>query len=329
MLVALSALRRATEIALDLGCSPADIDQVWAQIPETTTSATARVQMSVFGEVLNQLAELSHCEHFGLLVGSGYRPSDLGAFGYMLVNCPTIGDVLRRGLKYIDFHQQGVISNLIVGRDGTILISYAASGLDRSHARHDAESAIASIFAIISQLAGPSASPREVTFRHGAPSDIRPYQQVFACPVEFNQPLNAIRFRKTLLDFPLSRADPGLLVLLEENISNDLRRLPRNSDLIGQVRWAILQALPAGQATLQSVSAICGLSARSMQRSLARSGKSFEEIRDEVRKDLHREMTARGRMSAKEIAESIAFSDASAMAKALRRWNARPPAEAN
>ena len=62
------------------------------------------------------------------------------------------------------------------------------------------------------------------------------------------------------------------------------------------------------------------MSLRSMQRKLNREGTSFRALLDDTRRQLARQYLGDATMSLAEVAYLLGFSEASSLARAMRRW---------
>ncbi len=321
-LVQATVLECASRLAEELGCPDAILLRARAALLAARRGNSTRMPMDAFARYLNELAEATHCDHFGLLLGSRFHPGDLGAYGYILLNSPTIGHALKNGVRYMDFHQQGVTARIAYAAGGRIEVSYTASGLDPAHRRQDAECSLGSIQSVLSQAAGYNVRPLDVRFQHQAPDDVSFHSNFFRCPVSFAQEDNVISFPHDIMRKPIPKSDPRLLAILTRHVKSEMESLPNSKSQLEQIRWAIRHLLPKAALSLENVSSLCGVTKRTMQRRLAAKGTGFDDIVDQIRRGIFDEMLGSGKYSTREIAEALGFSDSSGLIKARRRWTA-------
>lgn len=320
VLVQATFVAGALELARELGCSDAAIARARRRLGEADRPLPLRITMADCGAFFSDLAHASGCDHFGLLAGARYRPADLGAYGYMLMNCATVGEALQAGLRFIRAHQQGLDSSFVLTEAHVFEISYAPTGLHAKDQRQDAEGGIAAIASMLNCLAGQEVRPAEIRFAHPQPADIEVYRRHFRCPVHFGKSDNVIAFPQAVLRQPVPRADPELRAILEAYLQREIDALPEPADPVDRARWVIRQKLGREPITLTEVAQGCRVSARTLQRRLEAGGTGFEALCDEVRQEVFEGLTEEGRRSAQEIAEALGFSDTSGLAKARRRW---------
>src|SRR6185503_14735018 len=82
-----------------------------------------------------------------------------------------------------------------------------------------------------------------------------------------------------------------------------------------------------GDASVKSIAANLGISARTLQRRLADEGKSFDDIREGVRRARALELVGKNRVPIADVAAQLGFSDPRAFRRAFRRWTGTAPSE--
>src|SRR5690606_15263344 len=97
-----------------------------------------------------------------------------------------------------------------------------------------------------------------------------------------------------------------------------------SSSLADRVRSVVSERL-SGDFTPEGVAAGLGMSSRSLQRKLQELGTSYASILNETRRDLATRYLMDARYSVTEVAFLVGFEDASAFARAFRRWTGRSP----
>jgi AraC-like DNA-binding protein len=92
------------------------------------------------------------------------------------------------------------------------------------------------------------------------------------------------------------------------------------------VRSLIAQNLQHGNGALDSVAWQCGVSERTLRRRLAEAGTSYRALIDDVRKERALALLAED-ANVSLVAQRVGFADATAFARAFRRWTGRQPSE--
>ncbi|MFY0617304.1 AraC family transcriptional regulator ligand-binding domain-containing protein [Shimia sp.] len=126
---------------------------------------------------------------------------------------------------------------------------------------------------------------------------------------------------------PLISENPQLWSGFERELRRQLAEQQRNTSMSLRVRNALLELLPAGQA---SVDAVCGrlvTSRRSLQRHLSSEGLTFQSVLDHTRSDLSLHYLRQGDMSVEEISYLLAYRDPNSFYRAFHNWTGRTPAQ--
>ena len=308
---------RAIELAIELGLVPAAFFAPTGARPRRAP----RVPLDLLARFLTWAAEASGDDAFGLRLGARFHPNDLGAYGYVLLNSPTLGDAMALAQRFAAFQQQGEAFAWKTTPEGHLELRYDARGLDERLRRQDTECTLAIVQAIVRHLAGRSVRPLEVRVQHASRN--RELEDHFRCPVVYDDTDNALRYEAPLLAQPIRGADPKLLPILVQYVEQELEGLPPPGDELGRIRWAIRRSLGTATLSVGGVARQCRVGERTLQRRLAKRHITFSGLVDRVRQEVYDELCRSGRRSRSETAELLGFNDSSALKKAMRRWNGR------
>lgn len=256
--------------------------------------------------------------------GEAISPDDLGALGLAMKTAPTVGDALRRLVRYVLVLSDTLEYELVDVPGGRV---FALTG--RPHHRRGAalanECALAAVMSMVRRCIGERVSPREVVFRHPAPPSDRFHREYFGCRVTFGAPLNGIDFETGQLARPMLLADEGLSHYLLAQL-DDLRSRASERSIVTDVRGAVADALPDGQPSKSDVARRLGMSERTLHRRLAEHGESFQTIATDARREAAESLLRSGSHSLADVAFLTGFSDQSAFTRAFKRWTGHTPA---
>jgi AraC-like DNA-binding protein len=141
-------------------------------------------------------------------------------------------------------------------------------------------------------IAGVGLPLLEVSFLHGAPPDVRAYEEFLECPVHCNSAENALVFSKALLDMPLVQADETLHLAMRA------------------------QAQAA---------AVLHMSPRSLQRRLGETDLRFQGVLDAVRKDMAVIYLRDPGLSILDVTLLLGYAEQSSFTRAFKGWFAVNP----
>jgi AraC-like DNA-binding protein len=98
-----------------------------------------------------------------------------------------------------------------------------------------------------------------------------------------------------------------------------------SSSLSERVRSDVAKLLLQGQCTNRFVAAALGLHPRTLQRRLRAEGKSFEAIKDSVRRDVALQYLRQRDVPLVRIAEILGYSETAVLSRSCHRWFAASP----
>jgi AraC-like DNA-binding protein len=177
------------------------------------------------------------------------------------------------------------------------------------------------------ELTGCAVPAIQVSFTFPKPPRIEVYREVLGAEVRFGQPLTDLLLEGHGLRAPVRTADPIVLAYLEGQADAALRRLPRRDEWLDGARRAILQTLASQRTSLETAAKHLAVSPRSLQRRLREADTSFQDLLDSVRRELGVRSVLEASLGIDEIAERLAFSDATSFHRAFKRWTGATPRE--
>jgi len=282
-----------------------------------------RISYAARGRLLGLCAARTGCGHFGLLVGQQGGLSSLGLVGLLVRYSREVGTALRNLVRYFHLHLQGALPTLEV-QDDSAMLGYAIYQPRVEAADQIGDGAIAMAFNIMRELCGPDWRPTEVLIAHREPEDVRPFRRSFKAPLRFDAEQYALVFPATWLKRRLPGDDPELSRLLQKQIDEIEAR--HREDFPEQVRRVLRSALLTGHASADQVATIFSMHSRTLNRRLGAFGTRFQELVDDGRYDIARQMLEHSRTEVSQVAMALGYSEPSAFTRAFRRWSGTTPA---
>lgn len=260
----------------------------------------------------------------GLEIGARAQSSDWGAYGHALRSAPTMQQALRCMRHYYAVLAQGWRADHSFS-NSAITLSYQVVDPQITERRQDAEYALSATLTILRELTqDPTLNPVQVEFEHDQLSDASIYNDIFGCPVLFNQPDNRLTFSRSLLDMPVLTADTRLHAALEPYLQRQ-QEMRTESELLARMGEHIASGLGSGSVSIEFVASSMNMGVRTLQRRLSEQGIDFSHIVEDVRRSLAEEYVARSDYSFTNIALLLGYSEASSFSRAFRRWTQLTP----
>jgi AraC-like DNA-binding protein len=176
------------------------------------------------------------------------------------------------------------------------------------------ELAIGVMFRLCSALLGAHWHPYSVNFTHQPPDNLQLHRRLFGCTLEFGSEFNGIVCPNASLDATNPHADPAMARYAQGYLDSLLST--EGQSLLFEVRKAIYLLLPMGRATIEQIAQTQGMNVRTLQRRLKDDGCAFNDLINDVRRDLVLRYLENPNYSLGRIADMLGYS----MASSFTRW---------
>ncbi|MGH8376159.1 MAG: helix-turn-helix domain-containing protein, partial [Pseudomonas sp.] len=156
--------------------------------------------------------------------------------------------------------------------------------------------------------------PYSVNFMHQPPDNLHLHRRLFGCNLEFGSEFNGIVCPDISLDMTNPNADPAMARYAQSYL--DSLQNHEGASMLFEVRKAIYLLLPMGRATIEQVAQSQGMNVRTLQRRLKDDGCAFNDVINDVRRDLVLRYLDNPNYSLSRIADMLGYS----MASSFTRW---------
>lgn len=166
---------------------------------------------------------------------------------------------------------------------------------------------------------------REVRFRHRPGSSLSTYRDYFGCEVRFEQATDSIVFTQDDLTTPVVGSEVDHYEMATFFID---KHFPATSaPMHARVRGLVTKYLGVLDCKIERIAEDLCIHPRTLHRRLLSEGKSFEDIKDEVRRDVARYYLERTDVSFTRIAEKLGYSETSVLSRSCLRWFGCSPSD--
>ncbi len=173
------------------------------------------------------------------------------------------------------------------------------------------------------ELTEGQARARCVLFRHQPISALKTYRKYFGCEVRFGRDADAVVYSEHDLSRPFAVPNARAHQIAGDIIEARFAR--HKPPLHADIRGMITHTLGTEYCTKEHIAAAYGLHLRTMARRLAAEGTSFQQIKDQVRRDRLLYYVQQTGFDFTEISERLGFSEQAVMTRCCRKWFAMSP----
>lgn len=157
-------------------------------------------------------------------------------------------------------------------------------------------------------------------------SDSAQHQQYWGCTVSFNQPCDSICIPLPLWQQGFIDADPSRFNAARRSCRQLNRVMARQRGLLEHICRLQQRSLPQ-LLTQQQVAASLGITSNSLKRQLSQHHTNFARLLDQVRRDAAQRLLHHGRLSNRQLAQQLGYSDEHNFRRAFKRWTGLIPSD--
>lgn len=312
-LVRVAVLTKYLEVTQDLGLNPRDVLAVAGLNKAQLQSPDYRIPIDAAVRLLEDSAAASGCQTFGLRMAESRQLSDFGVVSLLLSQQRTLRDALQVMERYR--HLMNDSLGIFVEEAGRMVIIRAEMVTESLLPNRQAtELVIGVLFRLCSTLLGSKWRPYSVNFMHQPPDSQHLHRRLFGCNLEFGSEFNGIVCSDASFDMINPNADPAMARHAQAYL--DSLQRDDSTSMLYEVRKAIYLLLPMGRATIEQIALSQGMNVRTFQRRLQDDGGVFNDLINDVRRDLALRYLENPNNSMSRIADMFGFS----MASSFTRW---------
>jgi AraC-like DNA-binding protein len=249
---------------------------------------------------------------------------------------PTVERALRMSLRGFAAYFDDIGATLATaGREARIVIDNRIhADADEADARRFAdETLLVMLHGLLCWLAGRRVPLRHLDWAHAQPAHADEYRRMFCVDVRFNRPATAAVFDAAVLRVPVSLSAGSLKAFLRDAPQSVFLKQVASGGWAERARRHLRQAMAAPHPHLASADAQLldhtaahfGVSPATLRRRLDGEGTRWQQLKDEVRRDLALAHLANPRLSIEQVAAMLGFNDGPSFHRAFRQWMGAPP----
>jgi AraC-like DNA-binding protein len=168
-------------------------------------------------------------------------------------------------------------------------------------------------------LTGLDITIKQVELAYPAPPHRNLYTEHFNCPIIFNAPQTCLVVSSPGLNTPVKSRNDELMQLCRRHCKQLAENINQTDPLLDRIRQ-ILATDPAHAPTIEDLADHFHCSVSSLQRRLQSQGLSYRVLVNQFRSEFAQTQLRDARLSTKEVAFSLGYSEVSAFRRAFKSW---------
>jgi AraC-like DNA-binding protein len=290
-------------------------DDLFAQTRPTVTTAQ-------FFQLWRSVEVLHGDPTLGLRLGDGTRTEVYDVVSLAALHSATLGEALQKLARYKRLTCPEDISIELSRDEAAVSMRWM---LAEGHAPHFLIDAVfASQFALAERGTGRSIRLRrlELTRRPVAADVLAAH---FRCELRFNAAQDRMVYDRADLELPFLTHDQDHLAALLPTLESSLQELTATTSLRDKVWNVLSRGMRGGHLRIAQVADALHLSPRTLQRKLGEAGTSYQQVLDQVRRHLARQLLDATDLDTGEIAFLLGFEELNSFNRAFRQWEGETP----
>lgn len=295
-----------------------------AGIPRTTIdSPTKRIEVEKLGAFIIAICDALQDESMSL----SKHPVPRGSFymmGKLTIHEPSLEKAIRQIIRFFNIVSRSFSVNLDTkGNKALLTFDLLNPEMDEDHLF--AEMNLMMLHRYSSWLIGENIPMIEVHFSYPPPVQVKEYSFLFPGRHVFNAASMGFSFSKKYLEHE-NVQNTGTMKSFMSRCPVELFSQPKTDfSLTSEVHLLLFKHINEESFTLEDVANYLLLTKRTLIRNLNEEGSSFQQIKDDVRRDRAIYYLTGNTLSVSEIAGKIGFSDPSVFTRAFKGWTGLTP----
>ena len=310
----------ADELGIDLGPSlhKANIE------PSQLSLGDQFVPVENINRFFNDVAERAECGFFGFLVATKQPPNRFARVGQLVKFAGTLGVAIEDALRFSLLNSEYSAWYLEQDAQYAALVRKTHIRLPES-TRQLTTLAITLVYKALHALSAGKLNFVQIHFTTSAPKNRSRMEAYFGVPVLFNQVHNAIVFDRRDLQLTIPTADAQVYDLIKQQLEAIAQAQTGKQTLEDQVVHEIKRSLGSRYDNLIFVSERLSIHPRKLQRALAASGTSFQNLLKNIKIETAMEYLQQSDISVSELSDFLGYQNVSAFSRAFKRDVGMPP----
>lgn len=325
-LVRATTLSGFEEMARRHGQDPVRLMELAEQSPVLLQEPELYMAFEGFMRLMDVSAAETGYVFFGAELGLEQGLRVLGSMAYAMSTSFSLREAVSFFLEHLTLQTTGNIIRLQQFNERSAMLSCEIIVATPVRARQTLDHTVGLGIRMMRTFYGEAWKPDQVLLQHSASANERNrYRCIFGDRIQFDAELSGFTFDASLLDMPLPDADP----LAHKMFKRELEAQASGSgqSLLMRLRSLIRVEMPNGECTIHNIARMMAMSPRSLQRRLKAHETSFHELVDSTRCQMAEHYLLNSELQLGQISELLAFSRASNLTHAFRRWHGTSPTE--
>jgi AraC-like DNA-binding protein len=294
--------------------------------PESLDDEDALVPVRSVLNLLEDSAVATRCLDFGLRLAQSQDISVLGPLAVAMQNSPTVADALQFASRHLFVQSPALVLTVVQNSSlvpGCVELRFEIL-LPREPVQRQAfDLCLGDLHRILQFLARDHHDLKAVALPHAPVAPLSAYARFFGARVYVAQEHGGLHVGRRTLTATLQAVNESLRQIAVDYLDANFR--DPGQSVTSRVRLALRRTLSSNQGRKTAIADMLGMHQRTLQRRLDAEKTSFDEIREEVRKQAALRYLCETRIPLTQLTSLLGLSEQSALTRSCRRWFGATP----
>lgn len=303
-----------------------DVDTLLSHVgieAELLNQPKARISPEQYTRFVKMLWMVTQDEHAGF----SKQSRRLGSFAIMcqlVIHAKTLGEALERSVQFYRLFGDDWFIHVERDKHEARFIPHIPIKEDPNHFM--TESMLMIWHGLASWLIDRRIPLERVNFEYPRPEQADEYDALFFAPViKFDATRTEVIFAADYLDLPIRQNEASLEEFLKSAPAQLLVNFKNTNSLTSRIRDVLKSHIGEEMPTLNDVASMLYLSPQTLRRRLASEGKSYQGVKDALRRDAAIHLLLQPRLTLEDVAQQVGFSETSTFHRAFKKWTGVTP----
>ncbi len=295
------------------------------------------VPTRLYSKLYRQLMIMLQDEAFGMMTPDRAPPGTFRMMCLFMLHCRTLRQAIERNAEFLDYcdkfrsntaRRRSPITDL--PDEGLARLRFSNPNMPQGSANPASEtSTLYMMYRLFSWFVGQNLPLQSVQLAGSDTRLIAEYEPLFDAPIQLNQSEHTLTLPADALSMPLVQTETTLQEFLRTAPYPLISRSKSLSDGEYQEKVKAIFAHELGSEipSAQVIADHLHMSVRTLHRHLQKEGTSYQQLKDDFRKDAAITYMNRRELSINAIALLMGFQDSSAFHRSFKKWTGMSPGQ--
>ena len=289
--------------------------------PELMSSSKTRVSVSAYAQLWVVLADAMNDEFFAM-DSHAMRRGSYKLLSQMVRHAETLEKAVQQTLQFLNLILDDFESTLLLEENYAYIVIYDCKQTKRmfSYATY-----LILIHGLMCWLIGQRLLLTKIQLKCNPPVDDHDYKVRFCENIQYNSNENYMQFDANYLKIQIKQDKKSWHQFIQNTPHNLLVRFKNPNALSSIIRKQLIQVQPSEWLELDELANYLNMSEATIQRRLKSEGMSYQQLKNDIRRDTAIEQLTKTKKSLQHISDELNFHDPSAFHRAFKKWTGVSP----